>query len=129
MSTIALFGWKRLWPCYVFAGVLLASVVLTVLTVRWLPGSTDVWERGFRSAGTLLQLFGILTVALGVRNTRKQFNEAGEPGPMKKWVLEFCEAVKAAVHWLKGRLQTFFRRPRQVNVIVTDVVEAAPCGG
>src|SRR5262245_47842348 len=95
---IHLFSWKRLKPFYQFAGGVLSSVAVGYLLVRGLPNGSDVWERGYRYTGTILQVLGILTVAGGVRNTRKQFKERpDEPGPVEQWMLDFWEILRAHI--------------------------------
>lgn len=68
----------RLWQC--IAGLLVALLVVS---------SFQFSELGFQVAAGLLQLFGVGTVALGIRQTRRQFRRPGLLAHAWEWARSF----------------------------------------
>lgn len=69
---------RRMWQC--LAGLL--AVFLVVIAF-------DCSELGFQIAAGLLQLFGVGTVALGIRQTRRQFGRPGVLAHALEWARSF----------------------------------------
>jgi hypothetical protein len=67
-----------MWQC--LAGLLAAFLVVIAF---------DCSELGFQVAAGLLQLFGVGTVALGIRQTRRQFGRPGVLAHALEWARSF----------------------------------------
>jgi len=68
----------RLWQC--LAGLLVALLFVS---------SFQFSELGFQVGAGLLQLFGVGTVALGIRQTRRQFGRPGVLAHARRWLMSF----------------------------------------
>lgn len=94
-SVKRLFRWLvEPWPIYLTVGVLIAT---------WYSPRFFVTCKAdqIRISGYFLQLFGIITVAIGLKNTRKLFNQPN--------------IIERFVTWAK-RFPNIFAKPQTVNV-------------
>lgn len=85
---------KNAWPATLVLGGLFIAA-----TVAWLFSATG--PDAVRYAGTILQIFGLGTVAVGLSQTRQLFGRPSIPARVKSWF---------------GRLRAALRRPEPITV-------------
>jgi hypothetical protein len=83
---------RKLWPIFLFPAGLLVSYVLALLA-GWLL-KRDAADQ-VRYFGTWLQLFGILLVAYGVRELRKDFNRPSMIAAMRAQIVAFVRSFRS----------------------------------
>jgi hypothetical protein len=88
------FRWRRLravlleaWPTWVAIGGIALAAVLGWITSTSASGA-------IRYAGTVLQVFGLLTIAVGLRHMRKLFGRPTVPRRVRDWFGRFAQAFR-----------------------------------
>lgn len=94
-----------------FTAVALFSFLAALMVSRIVP-LAEPWEFRLRTTGGLLQLFGVLSVALGIRKLRRSFGL----GPASA---EILNDVRAWIVELGRRIARVFGRGRDVTVMAT----------
>jgi hypothetical protein len=108
-STSAYRNWS--WHiAFLLAGLLAAYLVGHVLRTR---------EASIRTAGGVLQVLGILSVALGISQLRRSF---GLKGTVAEVIAELLHLAKTAVERVA---QLFGRRPAAISVVGGDALAFA----